>query len=185
MFYAVAVVCHLIALYLHRSCGTTKHTGRSRTHMHGHRSLWRKAPGRQQFLLSFQMAKYARAFNAVTALRTSPASYQYNFQSLLGRVHRPLFLSCRAPWCSEQGPQHPVASTLRHASHQAFRKVKSSAWVAAATGVSTTAAAATGVTAAPSCVHLFPGSGPVTSVVVTPLASLAGLGRRELLIAPV
>jgi hypothetical protein len=53
MFYAVAVVCHLIALYLHRSCGTTKHTGRSRTHMHGHRSLlWRKAPGRQQFSLS-------------------------------------------------------------------------------------------------------------------------------------
>ena len=119
--------------------------------------------------------------------RTSPASYQYNFQSLLGRVHRPLFLSCRAPWCSEQGPQHPVASTLRHASHQAFRKVKSSAWAAAATGVSSTAAAATGVTAAPSCVHLFPGSGPVTSVVVTPLASLAsrGLGRRELLIDPV
>ena len=61
----------------------------------------------------------------------------------------------------------------------------SSAWAAAATGVSSTAAAATGVTAAPSCVHLFPGSGPVTSVVVTPLASLAGLGRRELLIDPV
>ena len=92
--------------------------------------------------------------------RTSPAPYQYNFQSLLGRVHRPLFLSCRAPWCSEQGPQHPVASTLRHASHQAFLKVKSSAWAAAVTGDCSTAAAATGVTAAALLCSPFPGERP-------------------------